>query len=64
MVKIGKFIQSVVIVMVAFLFGYPILAFVVFQVRHPWATEMECLWHLPEALTFRSVPYREMRPRE
>ncbi len=35
-----------------------------FAFRHPWATDTERFIHIPEALLFRSVPYKVMRPRE
>lgn len=36
----------------------------VFAIRHPWATDTERFIHTFDALTFRFVPYRQMRPRD
>lgn len=43
--------------------AYLVVASVVFQLRHPWATETECLYYLPKALMFGSVSYDEARQR-
>lgn len=43
--------------------AYLIVASVVFRFRHPWLTDTELIVHTIDALTFRSVPYRDARPR-
>ena len=43
--------------------AYLIVASVVFRFRHPWMTETELIVHTIDALTFRSVPYHDARPR-
>jgi hypothetical protein len=43
--------------------AYLIVASVVFRFRHPWMTDTERIVHTIDALTFRSVPYHDARPR-
>jgi hypothetical protein len=43
--------------------AYLIVASVVFRFRHPWMTDTELIVHTIDALTFRSVPYHDARPR-
>ena len=40
---------------------YASVTSLVFAYRHPWATDMERLIYLKEALTFKKVSYKEMR---
>jgi hypothetical protein len=47
----------------ALVFLWAVGGFVAFRLRHPWATETECLVHWTDALTFQKVPYEEMRIR-
>lgn len=43
--------------------GYLLASLLVFNIRHPWATQIEVLQHFSEAVRFDTVPYDEMRPR-
>jgi hypothetical protein len=38
-------------------------AAITFEIRHPWATEMEQLIHINDVFMFRKIPYNEMRER-
>ena len=40
---------------------YLILTSWIFAFRHPWATDMERLIHIGDALMFKKVSYSEMR---
>ena len=40
---------------------YLILTSWIFAFRHPWATDMERLIHIGDALMFKKVSYKEMR---
>ena len=42
---------------------YVVVALFVFQVRHPWMTQMEGLFYVGRAVTFGTVDYEEARPR-
>ena len=42
-------------------FIYLIIASIVFAFRHPWATDMEKLIHIGDALMFNKISYKEMR---
>jgi len=42
-------------------FIYFIIANVTFAFRHPWATDMERLIHIGDALMFNKLSYKEMR---
>ena len=42
-------------------FIYLIIANAVFAFRHPWATDMERLIHIGDALIFNKLSYKEMR---
>lgn len=42
---------------------YLLVANIVFGYRHPWMTDAERFWYLPEVVTFGSVKYSEARPR-
>lgn len=42
-------------------FIYFIIANVTFSVRHPWASDMEKLIHISDALMFNKISYKEMR---
>lgn len=39
------------------------LSSIVFQIRHPWMTDLEVMLRLPDAMMFRSVDYWDVRPR-
>lgn len=43
---------------------YFVIAQLTFGFRHPWATDTERLLNIHNAMLFRSVPYKMMRPRE
>jgi hypothetical protein len=43
------------------LFLWLIAGTVSFQVRHPWATDIEIMFYIKDALLFRRVSYNEMR---
>jgi len=45
------------------IFCYWIVAGITFQLRHPWATEVEQLIHIKDVFTFQKIPYKEMRER-
>ena len=51
------------VVIAAVFMSYLIVAEFVFSVRHPWATDAERLVYFREVLTFQSVDYETMRPR-
>jgi hypothetical protein len=40
---------------------YLIIASFTFAFRHPWATDMERLIHIGDALMFKKISYKEMR---
>ena len=42
-------------------FIYFVVANVTFRFRHPWATDMEKLIHVGDALMFNKISYKEMR---
>jgi hypothetical protein len=42
-------------------FIYLIIASIVFNFRHPWATDMEKFIHIGDALMFNKISYKEMR---
>lgn len=42
-------------------FIYFVVANVTFSFRHPWATDMEKLIHVGDALMFNKISYKEMR---
>ena len=44
-------------------FVYFVVASLTFNIRHPWATDMEIWMHMGDALTFGTVDYWDMRPR-
>lgn len=48
---------------VGLLLCYVAAAGVVFDLRHPWATDVERLVWIRSALMFDRVPYEAMRPR-
>ena len=40
---------------------YLIIASFTFAFRHPWATDMDRLIHIGDALMFKKISYKEMR---
>lgn len=50
--------------LVVTIFVYAAIASLVFQVRHPWATDTERQVWIGSTLRFEKVPYEVMRPRE
>jgi hypothetical protein len=55
------FQTSLLIVLVAFALWAGV-ACMTFAFRHPWATDLERAIHFFDALQFKRVPYRAMRP--
>lgn len=56
--------SSVGMVIACLFLAYWAIAATVFQFRHAWMTETELFLHTPDALQFKSVSYKESRPRD
>jgi len=46
---------------VVIFFIYFLISTWTFAIRHPWATDMERLIHIGDALMFNKISYKEMR---
>jgi hypothetical protein len=56
----NKFWELIPIITVLFVV-YLVISTWIFAFRHPWATDMERLVHIGDALMFKKVSYKEMR---
>jgi hypothetical protein len=56
----NKFWELIPIIIVLFVV-YLVISTWIFAFRHPWATDMERLVHIGDALMFKKVSYKEMR---
>lgn len=59
--RITKLFKEFIIWCFFIFFFYLSIASVVFAIRHPWATDMERLIHIGDALMFNKISYTEMR---
>ena len=59
--RITNLLNKIVPYVLIFFVVYLILTSWIFAFRHPWATDMERLIHIGDALMFKKVSYSEMR---
>ena len=59
--RITNLLNKIVPYVLIFFVVYLILTSWIFAFRHPWATDMERLIHLGDALMLKKVSYSEMR---
>ena len=59
--RITNLLNKIVPYVLIFFFVYLILTSWIFAFRHPWATDMERLIHIGDALMLKKVSYSEMR---
>jgi hypothetical protein len=59
--RITEFLKNNIIYLVVIVTIYVATASLVFAARHPWATDMERLIHMNDALLFKKVSYKEVR---
>ena len=55
--KFWEFLPATVVIF----FVYLLISNLVFAFRHPWATDIERLIHIGDALMFNKISYKEMR---
>lgn len=59
--RITNLLNKIVPYALIFFVVYLILTSWIFAFRHPWATDMERLIHIGDALILKKVSYSEMR---
>ena len=59
--RITNLLNKIVPYVLIFFVVYLILTSWIFAFRHPWATDMERLIHIGDALMLKKVSYSEMR---
>ena len=59
--RITNLLNKIVPYVLIFFVVYLILTSWIFAFRHPWATDMERLIHIGDALMFKKVSYSDMR---
>ena len=59
--RITEFLKSLSVYIGIFFVLYFLIATWTFAIRHPWATDIERLVHVGDALIFKKISYTEMR---
>lgn len=62
--KLKRLYDEVFTVVMMLLFAWFAISTLVFKMRHPWATEMEVMLNIHNAVQFKKVSYETMRPRD
>jgi len=60
---ITEFIKDKIIFVIFLAIMYVAIATTTFAYRHPWATDIERLIYIKEAVLFEKVSYKQMRDR-
>lgn len=60
---ITEFLKDKIIFLVFLAIMYVAIATTTFAYRHPWATDIERLIYIKEAVLFEKVSYKQMRDR-
>jgi len=60
---ITEFLKDKIIFVIFLTVMYVAIATTTFAYRHPWATDMERLIYIKEAVLFKKVTYKQMRDR-
>lgn len=60
---ITEFLKDKIIFLIFLAIMYVAIATTTFAYRHPWATDIERLIYIKEAVLFKKVTYKQMRDR-